>query len=74
MHGLFSLSAFSSLISVLLVANVIAVITIIMLSYGISILTFQKGLDPDSFVIPIQNSFADSLMSIALLTALVLVG
>jgi mgtE-like transporter len=74
LNGTFSLSSFSNLISILLIANVIAVSAIILLSFGISILTFQKGLDPDNFVIPIESSFADSLMSIALLVALVLVG
>jgi mgtE-like transporter len=73
-NGLFSLSVFSNLIKILLIANVIAISAIILLSYGVSILTFQKGLDPDSFVIPIESSFADSLMSIALLVAIVLVG
>ena len=57
-----------------MLANIIAVIGIVLLSYGISILTFQRGLDPDNFVIPIESSFADSLMSIALLISLVLVG
>ena len=73
-NGMFSLSVFANLLSVLLIANVLAVSGIIFLSYGVSILTFQKGLDPDNFVIPIESSFADSLMSIALLVALVLVG
>jgi mgtE-like transporter len=73
-NGTLSLSTFSSIVTVLLIANVIAVVGIVLLSYGISILTFQRGLDPDNFVIPIESSFADSLMSIALLAALVLVG
>jgi mgtE-like transporter len=73
-NGTLSLSTFSNLISILLIANIIGVSAIVLLSYGISILTFQKGLDPDNFVIPIESSFADSLMSIALLAALVLVG
>jgi len=73
-NGTLSLSTFTNLISVLLIANAIAVSAIVLLSYGISILTFQRGLDPDNFVIPIESSFADSLMSIALLAALVLVA
>jgi mgtE-like transporter len=73
-HGIFSLSAFSSLIPVLLITNVIAVAAIILLSYGVSILTFKKGLDPDNFVIPIESSFADSATSVALLVALLLIG
>jgi mgtE-like transporter len=73
-HGIFSFSAFFSLIPVLLITNVIAVAAIVLLSYEVSILTFKKGLDPDNFVIPIESSFADSATSIALLTALLLIG
>ena len=74
LNGLFSLSAFMNLLSILLLANLIAVFGIVVVSYGVSILTFQKGLDPDNLVIPLESSFADSLMSIALLTVLFLVG
>ena len=73
-HGLFSLPAFSSLLSVLIVTNIIAVVAIVLLSYAVSILTFKKGLDPDNFVIPIESSLSASVTSIALLTALLLVG
>jgi mgtE-like transporter len=73
-NGVFSLPSFLSLISVLLIANIIAVTAIVLLSYSISILTFKKGLDPDNFVIPIESSFADSVTSIALLVALLLIG
>ncbi|MCL6578234.1 MAG: magnesium transporter [Candidatus Bathyarchaeota archaeon] len=73
-NGIFSSFEFLNLVSVLLIANVIAVTVIILVSYAISILTFQKGLDPDNFVIPIESSFADSMTSIALLVALFLVG
>jgi mgtE-like transporter len=73
-HGLFSLPAFSSLLSVLIVTNIIAVVAIVLLSYAVSILTFKKGLDPDNFVIPIESSFSASVTSIALLMALLLVG
>jgi mgtE-like transporter len=73
-NGLFSLSPFLNLIFVLLIANVIAVAAIVLLSYSISILTFKRGLDPDNFVIPIESSFADSITSIALLVALLIVG
>lgn len=74
MHGLFSFVSFSRLISILLIANVIAVAAIVILSYAISILTFKRGLDPDNFVIPIESSFADSAASLALLVALLLIG
>jgi mgtE-like transporter len=74
LHSVFSLPFFSSFISVLLVANIIAVPAIVLLSYAVSIITFQKGLDPGNFVIPIESSFAASITSVALLAALLLVG
>jgi mgtE-like transporter len=74
LNGIFSVTAFLNLALVLVVANVISVAAIVLVSYGISILTFKRGLDPDNFVIPIESSFADSATSIALLVALILVG
>jgi mgtE-like transporter len=74
LNSLFSLSAFTNLLSILLLANLIAVFGIVVVSYGVSILTFQKGLDPDNLVIPLESSFADSLMSIALFVVVFLVG
>jgi mgtE-like transporter len=73
-NGLFSLSTFVGLASLLLIANVIAVTAIVLVSFAISILTFKRGLDPDNFVIPIESSFADSITSLALLVALLLLG
>ncbi|MFB3889252.1 MAG: magnesium transporter [Candidatus Bathyarchaeia archaeon] len=73
-HGIFSASALFSHLMVMLVANVIAVILIVLVSFGVSIVTFQKGLDPGNFVIPIENSFAASVTSVALLAAIVLLG
>ena len=58
---------------ILLATNFIAVAVIIVVSYGIAILTFRRGLDPDNFVIPIESSLADSITSIALLVVLVLI-
>jgi mgtE-like transporter len=73
-NGLFSLSSFVGLISLLLIANVLAVAAIVLVSFAIAILTFKRGLDPDNFVIPIESSFADSITSLALLVALLLLG
>jgi len=74
MNGMLTLMSFLGFTLLLLIANIIAVATIILVSYATSILTFQKGLDPDNFVIPIESSFADSLTSIALLISLLLLG
>jgi len=72
-HSLFSFSSFYSLFSVVLVANVLAVAAIVILTYSISILTFKRGLDPDNFVIPVESSLADSVTSLALFVALLLI-
>ncbi len=71
-HRLFSFSSFSNLISIVIVANFLAVASIVVLSYAVSILTFKRGLDPDNFVIPVESSLADSVTSIALFVALLL--
>jgi mgtE-like transporter len=72
-HSLFSFSSFSSLFSIVLIANVLAVAAIVILTYSISILTFKRGLDPDNFVIPVESSLADSVTSLALFVALLLI-
>jgi cation transporter-like permease len=73
-NGTFTFAAFYRITAVLLVANVIAVALIAFLSFAISILTFQKGLDPGNFVIPIENASAASITSLALLIALALLS
>ncbi len=73
-HGSLSFSALSSLLYILIVANLIAVPVIVLLSSAVSILTFKKGLDPGNFVIPIEGSFSASVTTIALLISLLLVG
>ena len=73
-QGTFTLHTFLSFTALLLTVNIIAVSAIVLISYTVAILTFKKGLDPDNFVIPIESSLADSITTIALLTALLLVG
>jgi len=58
----------------LLIANIIAVVLVVVLSFAISILTFQKGLDPGNFVIPIETAFAASITTIAALVAVALMS
>jgi mgtE-like transporter len=58
--------------ALLLGSNLIAASFIIIVSYAVAILTYQKGLDPDNFVIPIESSLADSITTISLLLALTL--
>jgi cation transporter-like permease len=76
--GLFSPATFYNnilvLILVLLATNVVAVTLIVFISFAIAIITFQKGLDPGNFVIPIENAFAASITTFALLFVLTLLS
>ena len=73
-NRVFSLPNALSFIGIIWLSNIIAVIGIVLISYGISILTFKKGLNPENFVIPIETSLSTIVTSIALLIALVLIG
>lgn len=68
------LSRFLIFTATLLITNLIAVSLITLISYATAILTFHKGLDPDNFIIPIESSLADSVTSVALFIALLLVA
>lgn len=68
---------FSSVFDFLLliwISNVISIVAIVLLSYGVSILTFKRGLDPDNFVIPIETSLSTLVTTIALLIALIIMA
>jgi mgtE-like transporter len=73
-HGLFSPVAFYNHLLILFATNVIAVTLIVFISFAIAIITFQKGLDPGNFVIPIENAFAASITTLALLVVLTLLS
>jgi mgtE-like transporter len=78
--GLISLAinhvtVFSSVVDFLLIvwiANIISIVAIVLLSFGVAILTFKRGLDPDNFVIPVETSLVTLVTTIALLIALLL--
>ena len=72
-NRVFSLSSVLNFMIIIWLSNIIAVIGIALLSYGISILTFKRGLDPDNFVIPVETSLATIVTSTALLLALILI-
>ncbi len=69
-HGKLTLSALYGVVVTLLLANIVAVVLIVLFSFAISVLTFQKGLDPGNFVIPIESALASSITSFALYVAL----
>lgn len=69
-----SLFAILRFIGLLLATNVFAAIFMICIAFSVAILTFQKGLDPDNFVIPIESSLADVITTVSLLAMLGLMG
>jgi cation transporter-like permease len=70
--GTFTVHTFSVFTSTLLAANVIAAFVTVLVAYALAILTFQKGLDHDHFVVPIETSIAGAATTIAFLAALLL--
>ncbi len=72
-NGMFTFFEVTNLILILVLTNVIAFAAIVLVLYVISILTFKRGLDPDSFVIPVGSSLADTLATVALFVALMLI-
>ena len=54
----------------ILFTNLSAVAAIVLIAYGVAIITYKKGLDPDNLVIPIESSLADSITTLALFMAL----
>ena len=73
-QGLLDLTNLLRFTALLLATNVVAGLAIEMISYVVAVLTYQKGLDPDNFVIPIESSLADSITTISLLLSLSLFG
>jgi mgtE-like transporter len=71
LNGQFSLETFYTVVSIVLAVNVIAVFLTTLLSHALSILIFQKGLDPGNFVLPIQNASISSITTLALFVVLV---
>ncbi|MEM2202547.1 MAG: magnesium transporter [Candidatus Bathyarchaeia archaeon] len=58
----------------LFTVNVLAAVSIILISYSVAIITYQRGLDPDNFEIPIESSLADTLTTISLLVSLTILA
>ncbi len=55
----------------LIFTNVLAAVFMILISFGIAILTFKHALDPDNFVIPIESSISDTITTIFLFVSLI---
>ncbi len=73
-QGLLNLTTLLRFTALVLATNLVAGLAIVIISYVVAVLTYQKGLDPDNFVIPIESSLADSITTISLLLSLSLLG
>jgi len=65
-NSIFEINSIMNLLTLLVIVNIIAFAANVVISYAISILSFKRGLDPDNFVIPIGNSIADALTTLAI--------
>jgi mgtE-like transporter len=57
----------------LLTTNILAVSIMVFIAYGIAILSYRRGWNPDNFVIPIESSLADTITTAAILVAVALI-
>jgi mgtE-like transporter len=73
MSNRLSVLGISSLLPILFLTNIIAFIAIVIVSFAISIVTFERGLDPDNFVIPIISTLADCITTIVIVGVLILI-
>jgi len=69
-HGVIVLDALLTLIIILLFLNILAAPIMSTISYGLAVITFRNGLDPDNFVIPCESSLSDSVTTACLLIVL----
>ena len=69
----YGIETFPGLLSEVITTNLIVVPIIIIISFGTAIITRNRGLDPDNFIIPIETSISDGLTTIGLLIALLLI-
>jgi len=71
-HRVVALNDLLPLAAILLSLNLLAAPIMATISYGLAVLTFRNGLDPDNFVIPCESSLSDSVTTACLLLVLFL--
>ena len=72
LNGVFSFTSYANLAVILVISNLISTVAIVLVTFFVSLITFRRGLDPDSFVIPLMTAIADSIATAAVLVALLL--
>jgi len=69
-HRIIVLNDLLLLLAILLALNLLAAPIMATISYGLAVITFRNGLDPDNFVIPCESSLSDSITTACLLLVL----
>ncbi|HDD64216.1 MAG: hypothetical protein DRJ32_04480 [Thermoprotei archaeon] len=69
-----SLDKMYSMVTVLLATNILSISAIIMLAHLIAIVAYEKGLNPDNFVNPIESTLADIIASLSLYLMLITIS
>jgi cation transporter-like permease len=72
-NRVFLISSIFDFLFIIWIANIVAVICVVLLSYNVAILTFKRGLNPENFI-PIEASFATIISSTALLLSLLIIS
>jgi mgtE-like transporter len=62
-------SQFLRLVAELSATNILAVSSMVLISFAVALSTRRRGWDPDNFVIPIESSMADTITTVSLLLA-----
>ncbi|MCW4020738.1 MAG: magnesium transporter [Candidatus Bathyarchaeota archaeon] len=73
-HEVIVFNELLELIAVLLTLNLLAAPLVSVVAYGVAVLTYKRGLNPDNFVIPFESSLSDSVTTVCLLIVLSLFG
>ncbi|HDM88539.1 MAG TPA: hypothetical protein ENG65_00920, partial [Candidatus Bathyarchaeota archaeon] len=71
-YGGIILNDLFTLMLMLMSLNILAAPVISTLSYSLAVFTFQRGLDPDNFVIPCESTLSDSITTACLLIVITL--
>ena len=71
-YGEIILKDLFALMLMLMSLNILAAPAISTLSYSLAVFTFQRGLDPDNFVIPCESTLSDSITTACLFIVIAL--
>jgi cation transporter-like permease len=72
-NGDFILQNYARFLLIMVLSNVISVFLMVIVSHGLSIIRFKRGLDQDTFATPYSTALAYLITTVALLIAMVLI-